>query len=241
MNVRPLSLTIQRLRIGIIVVGTLINFLVVVTIRYSRQLHYPRHVFWAVISLINQLCIVQAILEILAIVGHNRVACQIFVLNASVNYTIVLSFLALAALDRYLAISRYEWYKKKVTNRGTMSVLCIVFFVTYLAATSPFWTGFKSIRNCTINMTHIHVILIYDLFLGILCMTLHAMIFVRSRAAIKKQPLHFLQTSIALQFFPTPSKIIDHGKSILFTMKIFYVYLFLNNNVKKSLQCSFLS
>ena len=175
-----------------------------------------RHLFWVAISLINQKCIIQAIMEIVAIVGDDKVACQIFVLNAGVNYTIVLVFLALSALDRYLAVARYDWYKKKVTNRGTIWLLSIAFAVTYLAATSPFWTGFKNIQNCTINMTHMHVILINDLILGIFCITLHVMIFIRSRAAIKQQSLYFRQTSMALQFRQNPSNaVVIHGKFII--------------------------
>jgi hypothetical protein len=45
--------------------------------------------YWVAISLINQKCIIQAIMEIVAIMGDDKVACQIFVLNAGVNYTIV--------------------------------------------------------------------------------------------------------------------------------------------------------
>ena len=118
MNVRPLSLNIQIFRIAVIVFGTLFNFLVIVVICNSRQLFYPRHIFWVAISLVNKKCIIQAIMEIVAIVGNDRVACQIFVLNDSVNYTIVLVFLALAALDRYLAVARYEWYKKSDESRS---------------------------------------------------------------------------------------------------------------------------
>jgi len=90
----------------------------------------------------------------------------------------------MVAFDRYLAIAPYEWYKKKVTNKGTICLLSIVFAVTYFAATSPFWTGYKNIQNCTVNMTHMHVILIYDLLLGIICVILHARIYVRSRKFI---------------------------------------------------------
>jgi 5-hydroxytryptamine receptor 1 len=131
------------------------------------------------------------------------VACQIYVFNAGVPYTIILSFLALAALDRYLAIARYEWYKKKVTNRATISLLVFVFISTYMVVTSPFWTGFKNVKKCAINLTHMHAYLIYDLLLGILCTILHVMIFIRSRKIIKEQPPNFLQTSIALQFHPS--------------------------------------
>jgi 5-hydroxytryptamine receptor 1 len=57
----------------------------------------------------------------------------------------------------------------------------------------------------TINMTHMHVILIHDLILGIICITLHVMIFIRSRAAIRKQSKQFRQTSMALPFLQNPS------------------------------------
>ena len=212
MNQRRMSIETQSFRLVIIVIGTLINLFVSIVIGCSRQLHYPRHLYWVAISLINQCCIIQAVIQVVAIVGNNNVACQLFVLNAGVYYTIVLTFLALTALDRYLAIARYEWYKKKVTNRGTIGLLSFAFAVTYLASTSPFWTGYKNIQNCTINMTHMHVILIYDLLLGILCVILHAMIYVRSRKFINEQPPNFLETSIALQFMPNLSKNSTPGK-----------------------------
>ena len=204
MNTRRMSLETQIFRMVVIMIGTLINFFVAVVIGCSRQLHYPRHLYWVAISLNNQFCTILAVVKIVAIVGDDKVACQIFALNAGVPYTIVLTFLALTALDRYLAIARYEWYKKKVTNRGTICLVSIVFIVTYLIITSPFSTGFKNIQNCTVNnLTHIHVILIYDLILGILCVILHVMIFIRSRTAIKQQPSQFRQNRIPLQFIPS--------------------------------------
>ena len=129
MNLRFISLTQQIYHSILTVVGTLINFFLVFVVYFSRQLHYPRHLFWVAISLINQFSIIQTLLEIVAILHDNRVACQIFVFNAGVSYTISLTFLALAALDRYLAIARYEWYKKKVTNRGAIYLLSFGFFV----------------------------------------------------------------------------------------------------------------
>ncbi|EFX83638.1 hypothetical protein DAPPUDRAFT_100265 [Daphnia pulex] len=203
---RRMSLKSQSVRIAVVVVGALINLFIALVIGFSRQLHYPRHLYWVAISMVNQFCLIQAIVHMLTYSSHdNKVVCQIFVLNAGVYYTIILSFLTLAALDRYLAIARYEWYKKKVTNRGTISLLSFVCIVTYMVVTSPFWTGYKNIQDCKINLTHVHAYLIYDLLLGILCTILHAMIFVRSRKIIKEQPPNFLQTSIALQFYPTLS------------------------------------
>lgn len=216
-NARPLSIAQQSYRYVIFVVGFLTNLLAAVGIFYSRQLHYPRHVFWVAISLANQFQLLQAILEVISIVGSDPVICQIVVLNAGVFYTIILTFLTLAAFDRYLAIARYEWYKKKVTNKNTIYLLAFGGLVTYVTATSPFWTGFKSIKNCAVNVTHVHCVMIYDLMLGVLCVVLHVMIFVRSREA-SNQHSNFLQPSIALRFFPTPSTNIISGKCTLFLL-----------------------
>ncbi len=212
---RSMTSKTQNLRITIIAISTLINLFVALVIGLSRQLHYPRHLYWVAIAMGNQFCLIQAVLQIVSYLStHNKVACQIYVLNAGVCYTIILSFLALAALDRYLAIARSEWYKKKVTNRATIILLFFVFIATYMVATSPFWTGFKSIKNCEINLTHVHAYLIYDLFLGILCTTLHAIIFIRSRKIINEKPSQFLHTSIALQFHPTFSINGTSGKNL---------------------------
>lgn len=205
MNYRSMSPVQQMYRCVINVAGILANFIVTMVICHSRQLHYPRHVFWAAISVINQFAVIQSTLEIVSLVGGNKVTCQLFVLNAGVPYSITLSLLALAALDRYLAIARYEWYKNNVTARGTVYLLIVVCVVTYATMTSPFWTGSKNMKNCTVNLNHMHCVMIYSLLLGILCVTLHTMIFLRSRAAINEQPVHFQQSCIALQFLQYPS------------------------------------
>lgn len=195
----------------IIIFGTLLNFLVIAVVRCSRQLHYPRHVFWVGISIINQCSVIQSLIELVAFVDRSRVACQLYVLNAGVYYTIFLTFLALAALDRYLAITRYEWYKNKVTNRSVIYLLSAGCFVTYTTITSPFWTGSKSIKNCTVNLTHVHSVMIYDLLLGFLCVILHIKIFLRSRKAARLQPRpNLADASIALQFHSAP---VTNGKS----------------------------
>lgn len=197
---RPLSTTQQVYRYVIIGIGIIVNTIVVVVVVYSRQLHYPRHVFWVAISLCNQLYMVQALLEIAAIVGKSRIACQIFVISAGAHYTIILSYLVLGALDRYLAITRYEWYKKKVNNWVVILLLLFTFISTFLVISSPFWTGYKSVKTCTVNFTRMHIVLVYDFLLGILSVVLQIMIFIRSRAILNQ---HFLnhQTPISRRFY----------------------------------------
>jgi hypothetical protein len=71
------------------------------------------------------------------------------VILASVNYSILL--LCLAALDHYLAIARYEWYKKKVTNCGVIVLISNTSALTFVIITSPFWTGY-------LTLVHLHLL-----------------------------------------------------------------------------------
>lgn len=199
-NFQPLSTSQLVYRYIVVIIGSVINIIVPVVICCSRQLHYPRHVFWVAVSVCNQLSIFQYLIEIVAIVGKNRIACQIFTLGASVYYTVILSFLCLGALDRYLAITRYEWYKRKVNNRRVVYLLMATFISTFIVITSPFWTRFKILENCTVNFTHMHLVLVYDFFLGILCVMLHIMTFIRSRAVISQHFSKFQQSTVAHRF-----------------------------------------
>ncbi|EFX64257.1 hypothetical protein DAPPUDRAFT_266702 [Daphnia pulex] len=54
-------------------------------------------------------------------------------------YSILLLILSMAALDRYLAIVRYEWYKKSVTNCGVITLIffaCVV-VLSFVVITIP--------------------------------------------------------------------------------------------------------
>lgn len=216
-NYQTLSSSHQAYRYVIFSIGTVVNILVPVVIVYSRQLHFPRHVFWAGLSFCNLLQILQSLMESLVFIFNNRIMCQIFVLNASTIYNVTLLFLALAALDRYLAIARYEWYKKKVTLRAVIYLLLFSSLLTCLFITSPFWTGFLILKNCTVNLTHMHWVLVYDLLLGIVCVVLHIMIFIRSRSVILQHSTNFHQTPISLPFlsdFQRISYAVGTGKSV---------------------------
>ena len=185
---------------GMVTIGILANIVVLVVVCCSRQLHYPRHIFFAAISMYNTFSMIQPIVEIVAVVGRDQIACQLYVLGSGINYSVFLLFLVLAALDRYLAIAHNEWYKKRVTNRGVVYLLSIAFILTCFVITSPFWTGYKSIKSCTVNLTHMQFVLIYDLLLGIICVTLHAMILIQSRKKLRQFPSQLNQAPNVLQF-----------------------------------------
>lgn len=186
----PISLRQQIFRYSIISIGVVLNCILFVIISSSKQLRYPRHLFWLALSVINQFYLVQNILEVVAIVQKDRIACQMYVLHAGVGYSLLLICLSLAGLDRYLAIVKQEWYKRKVTNRNVTIFICGASFITYVAITSPFWTGYKKISTCTVNLTHMNCVLCWNLLLGILCVILHIKIYITSRAAIRRCPPH---------------------------------------------------
>jgi hypothetical protein len=125
MPIMALQLTYAQIifRLVVVCVGFLLNCLVFLVVSGSRQLRYPRHIFWAAVSLVDCLFLTQCVLEMAVIVNHDRLACQFNVLLAFTDYSVLLLFLSLAAFDRYLAVARYEKYKESVTNRGVVLVL----------------------------------------------------------------------------------------------------------------------
>lgn len=165
-------------------IGLMLNSLILIVVSCSRQLRYPRHLCWAAVSMIDILFLVECILEIAA--RSDQVACQFFVLIAGVDYSVLLVCLSVAALDRYLAIAHYQWYKKRLTNRLAFYILGITCGSTFTVMTSPFWTGFLSIRTCTVNMTVIYWFFTWDLIVGIMCVVLHVKIYLKSRGTIRK-------------------------------------------------------
>ncbi|KAI9558810.1 hypothetical protein GHT06_015599 [Daphnia sinensis] len=185
---------------SLVVVGTLLNSTIVFVVSFSRQLRYPRHVFWAAISFVECIFLIQCALELTVMLNQNYLACRLYVILASVDYSILLLLLSLAAFDRYLAIVRYEWYKKSVTNRGVLFVIVIASVLTFVTITSPFWTGYKSIYTCTLNLTHVHWVLAWNLFLGMLCVVLHYKIFRKTKTLIQEYVPNYRRTSITVRF-----------------------------------------
>ena len=202
-NLQPMSTQQQIFRWTIIAVGFILNCILLIVLLGSRQLRYPRHLFWVAIGFINQFYLIQCMIEIIAIVYNDEIACQMFVLNAGVGYSLLLVCLSLYALDRYLAVAHHEWYKEKVTNRVVLIAISGALTVSYIGITSPFWTGFKKINTCTINLTHVHWVLAWNLLLGIFCLSLHIKIYLESRSMIRQYPkinhtpyiVHFLRNN----------------------------------------------
>ena len=188
-------------RLTVVVVGMCLNFVVLLVVSCSRQLRYPRHIFWAAVSLIDFIFLIECVLELAVVVNQDLLACRFFVFLAGVDYSALLLCLTLAALDRYLAITRYEWYKRRVTVRGVVLLLSGSFGLTFIIVTSPFWTGFKSVYSCTINMTQMHWVFMWHLLLGLICVILHGMIFVKSRTIIRQSQFNYSnQQPITLRF-----------------------------------------
>jgi hypothetical protein len=194
------SVAQERFRMLVVVVGLFLNTLVVLVVSGSRQLRYPRHVFWAAISLFECLFLAECVLELAVIVYKNHSACRVFVLLASVDYSILLVCLSLAAFDRYLSIVRYEWYKKSVTVGGVVWLLSLASLLTFVIVTGPFWTGYLSIHTCTVNLAHVYYVFAWDLCLGILCVILHFKIFVESKDLIRQYKSSYRREPMTVRF-----------------------------------------
>lgn len=184
----------------VVIVGVFLNCLIIFVVSFSRQLRYPRHTFWALIAFFECVFLVKCVLELAVIVHHDLLACKILVVLAPADYSILLLCLSLAALDRYLAIVRYEWYKSSVSSRRVIFLISVLCILTCVIITIPFWTGYQSIHTCTNNLTHIHWILVWDLFLGTVGVILHLMIFMESRAIIQQYLPNCHQEPITVRF-----------------------------------------
>ncbi|EFX83680.1 hypothetical protein DAPPUDRAFT_239817 [Daphnia pulex] len=145
--------------------------------RKAILLRYPQHIFWAVISFFECLFLLQCALELAIVFNQDQLACQVFIVLAPVVYSILLLILSMAALDRYLAIVRYEWYKKSVTNCGVITVISFASVLSFVVITIPFWTGYQSIHTCSTNWVDMYWVLLWDLSLGVTCVILHFKIF----------------------------------------------------------------
>ena len=219
MNLQPLSLVTQIFRVLAVGVGFFLNGFLLVIFSCSRQLRSPRHIFWPAVALINLFCLTQYIIDLVAIVHKDQIACQMFVLNAGIGSSLLLLCLCLTALDRYLFIANHEWYKRRITNRVVLTFLCGSSAVTYIVITSPFWTGYKKMSACTINLTHMNFVLSWDLLLEIACLVLHIILYIRSRALIHNYPKqHCTEIPLTYQFkrVTHPSNPVNYQGGLLY-------------------------
>lgn len=188
MNIIPLSTREMVYRLIACIVGLLINTGIIVTVSVSRQLHYPRHIYWAGISGAYLTFVAQQFNDVIGNYYNAKTACQLFVLHATVPYTVISFYLMIAALDRLLALTRYEWYKRRLTNKKVIALLIAVYFITLAGITSPFWMGYQQAAKCTVNMTHMNYVMTVNIFTALICVCLHVKIFLESRKAIRGCP-----------------------------------------------------
>jgi hypothetical protein len=193
-------------------VGMVANYMVVMVTSISRQFrHQPRHIFWAAISLFEFIFIVNSILESITVQYHDELACRFWIVLYPVDGNALMLCHFLATIDRYLSIVRYEWYKDKVTNRRVVGLISFAFVVSFVVITSPFWTGYKSIYNCTINLTHLLIVQTWNFLLALVCVTLHFKIFYETKTLVQYYLPKYYRRRASVKFieFPPANKTIS--------------------------------
>jgi hypothetical protein len=72
----------------------LVNGTVLFVVNFSRQLRYPRHIFWAAVSFFEMIFLVQSILEMIVILQPSRLpgVSTLLVILASVDYSVLLIY-----------------------------------------------------------------------------------------------------------------------------------------------------
>jgi hypothetical protein len=202
---QKLTQATELFRTSVIVIGMFLNVVVLLVVSLSRQLRYPRHIYWAAVSIFECFILFEYSLELIVIINRNHLACTFLVLICSVDYSLLLLCLSLTALDRYLSIVRYEWYLANVTGRGVVFVITIASALTLAIIDIPFWTGYQSIFTCTISMTHHYWICTWNLLLGIVCVVLHVKIFMETKTFIRQYVPRYRRSPVTIRFNNNPS------------------------------------
>lgn len=193
-------------------VGMFANYMVVMVTSISRQFkHQPRHIFWAAISIFEFIFIVNSVLESITVQYHDELACRFWIVLYPVDDSALMLCHLLATIDRYVSIVRYEWYKDKVTNRRVVGLISFAFVVSFVVITSPFWTGYKSIYNCTINLTHLLIVQTWNFLLALVCVLLHFKIFYETKTIIQYYLPKYYRRQASVKFieFPPANKTIS--------------------------------
>ncbi|XP_059351573.1 5-hydroxytryptamine receptor 1B-like [Daphnia carinata] len=184
----------------VIAVGAFLNCIVILVVSTSRQLRYPRHIFWIAISFFECLSLLEYALELTVVLYRSQQLCQILVLLYPMDYSILLQCFLLTAIDRYVSIVRYEWYKKTVTIPMVVMIIFVMSILTFAIFTSPLWMGYRSISACTFSLSHLNLMLSWDVTLGLICVMLHVLIFVESKAVIRRYLPSYRQPSVTVRF-----------------------------------------
>lgn len=183
----PNSWTDQIYRIVVISIAFFANCLVLTIILSSRQLRYPRHVYWAAACVLNIFCMINLVIEMVALVTENPTVCKIFVGLAGTAYSSLLLCLAVTATDRYLSIAHSDWYGRVMTVRLAVILTAGCYLVSVVTVSSPYWIGLRALDSCSVNMFHILCVMIWNLTLGVACVLLHVAIFLTCRRIILRK------------------------------------------------------
>ena len=135
--------------------GVPLNLLIVIVILTNRRLKKkPRNVIFLGASLSAVFTLFTILVELLAYHGHSFFLCKIFGLTTKVSYSCLLYNLALALLDRYLAIVHPLFHRRTVTvknvlNTQTIGVVAIFFLFKwpYVFGLVPFQCDFVLIEG----------------------------------------------------------------------------------------------
>lgn len=172
------------LRYVLVSVSIPVNLVVISVVSASRQLHAPRHIFWAGVSIAFLLISFEALSE--SFIRQNRYFCALYELGMGIWNPTLLLFLSLAGWDRYAAIRHYEWYRNHMTNRKALFAMIAAFFLNALIFDSPYWTGYKSLFNCSVNKAQMHCVFLWYLLLSFINIALQVQVFIESRKVIRK-------------------------------------------------------
>jgi hypothetical protein len=155
-------------------------------------------------------------LELITVQSRDYSICRLWIIFYPADDSALMLCHLLATVDRYLSIARYEWYKANVTNRAVVLLITLALALSFFVITSPFWTGYKSIYTCTVNLTHVLSVNVWNLLLGIVCLLLQFKIFGKTKTFVRNYvPKYCRSLSASVKFVQSipPVESGNSGKS----------------------------
>jgi len=181
----------ECLRSMVFHVGNCLNSVVVLislVVVCSRKLFFPRLIFVVAITFFEFVILCQYFLELAVIVNQDLLACQTFVLLASVSYSFVLLILSQCILSRYLDIVGDETREELLSLWDFVLLLTINCALIFVVDSCPLWTSYQPVSSCDVDSTYVVWTFIWDMFMSIVCITVYFTIFMESKAPFLQVP-----------------------------------------------------
>ena len=181
-ELRPIVLNLYQIVTHIIclVIGIPVNIIGAVILILSRRLHKVRNALWLGIIACNLMSLFMALIELVAVLGTNELACMIYSCLVVKPNIVHLIYVLMATADRYVYMSRPLVHKKYLNVKLVNLTQVMVMVFSFIFLMSPYWTGLVPIR-CGLDQRVNKWLPLIGFFLIIACIAAQIAVYLQAR------------------------------------------------------------